>query len=280
VELGCRIEQFRRNTSTPHTNRTNDTKAITKLRDEIALQMDGEFVECPVGTFVAHYLPFEPAESDLNAFIANATHAEQPPAAPSSLMPLDGARMTRTSSQGRTPSVIPPRSHHILEFVEGELRFIDYHAVPTTSGENKTYSYLERIMRVISEATVDGRPQNGYHYHACPNATVTSEIPGANKIDGCIVSDLFVTANGQVDVKATGIAVAFEYKLESGPNSNLERVTEVRFDPASPLPRFAENHPQNNKQVVSANVQIMNDDVRRMFSYRVSGNTGKNERAS
>ena len=65
-------------------------------------------------------------------------------------------------------------------------------------------------MRVISEATVDGRPQNKYHYHACPNATVTSEIPGANnKIDGCTISDLCVT-DGQEDVKATGIAVVFE----------------------------------------------------------------------
>jgi hypothetical protein len=49
--------------------------------------MDGEFVECPVGTFIVHYLPFEPTESDLSTFLAKATYTEPAAAQPSEKTP-------------------------------------------------------------------------------------------------------------------------------------------------------------------------------------------------
>ncbi|KAJ3532810.1 hypothetical protein NMY22_g7598 [Coprinellus aureogranulatus] len=110
-----------------------------------------------------------------------------------------------------------------------------------------TFEDLGGVMDAVSKAKVNGRIRNAFQYRACPQAIMSSEKPGLkNKIDGCIISSTLTPSNGSLDFAPTGIAVIFNYKQDPVDAVNC------------------------NDQVVSANVQIMNDDARRMFTYGVT----------
>ncbi|PPQ81544.1 hypothetical protein CVT25_013426 [Psilocybe cyanescens] len=44
---------------------------LTQLRSQIATEMDGEFVRCPVDDFIKTYLPFAPDEAERKYFVDN-----------------------------------------------------------------------------------------------------------------------------------------------------------------------------------------------------------------
>ncbi|KJA29937.1 hypothetical protein HYPSUDRAFT_247131 [Hypholoma sublateritium FD-334 SS-4] len=133
---------------------------------------------------------------------------------------------------------------HLMLRQDGLLRFKDFVNISDRidASEKVAYEHLVAIADSIGryELIPEGRSRNRYHYRKFPGATIRSNIAGSNtKIDACITS----SAEG-LPPTTSSIAVPAEYNLH----------TADRYD--------------NNRKVVSANVQIMNADPRRMFTFR------------
>ncbi|KDQ22368.1 hypothetical protein PLEOSDRAFT_1098298 [Pleurotus ostreatus PC15] len=198
--------------TTPRTVRTagGDT-GISKLRDHIAEQMEGEFSIVSVEAFMSHYLPFEPTEDDVKD----------------------------------TEKSLAEMKLSVLVEVDGELRFHEFLVPPCNANGTETPSYrpLEDISRAIASVPVEGRTRNEFSFRVCPNTVIKSQIAGSdNRVDGCFTSE----DPESKTLDTSRLACILEYKLN--------RLQEV----------------ENNKQALSASVQIMNDDVRRMFTYGIT----------
>ncbi|KAF4582549.1 hypothetical protein EYR38_002675 [Pleurotus pulmonarius] len=198
--------------TTPRTVRTagGDT-GITKLRDHIAEQMEGEFSIVSVEGFMSHYLPFEPAEDDVKD-------------------------MEKTLSE---------MTLSVLVKVDGIHHFHKFRTPPCTIDGQETRSYkpLDDICSAIASVPVEGRTRNKFSFRVCPNTIIKSQIAGSNnKVDGCFTSE----DSESKTLDTSRLACILEYKLN--------RAQEI----------------ENNKQALSASVQIMNDDVRRMFTYGIT----------
>ncbi|KAF9481791.1 hypothetical protein BDN70DRAFT_919607 [Pholiota conissans] len=123
--------------------------------------------------------------------------------------------------------------------VEDRRIFKEFKDVPSEAmtTENMYFRTLQTIADKISSVQLMRRPLNRFNFRLCPNSQIASGILGSNnKIDTCITPD------DSNSLTAIGIAVAFEFKMNAKELSN-------------------------NAQVVSANVQIMNDDPRCMFTF-------------
>ncbi|KAF4563843.1 hypothetical protein EYR36_003087 [Pleurotus pulmonarius] len=126
----------------------------------------------------------------------------------------------------------------ILVKVHGNLRFRAFPVPPCKIGG--TYRPLDDISRAIASESVEGRTRNAFSFRVCPNTVIKSQITGSdNKVDGCFTSE----SPDSTTLDTYHLACILEYKFDS--------TQEI----------------ENNKQAVSASVQIMNDDVRRMFTY-------------
>ncbi|KAL4259859.1 hypothetical protein AB1N83_008984 [Pleurotus pulmonarius] len=129
----------------------------------------------------------------------------------------------------------------ILVKVHGNLRFRAFPVPPCRM--DGTYRPLDDISRAIASVPVEGRERNEFSFRVCPNTVIKSQIAGSdNKVDGCFTSE----SPDSTTLDTYHLACILEYKLDS--------TQEI----------------ENNKQAVSASVQIMNDDVRRMFTYGIT----------
>ncbi|KAF8176470.1 hypothetical protein BJ912DRAFT_1045964 [Pholiota molesta] len=183
------------------------TTARTRLHEEIAAEMEGEFIITDVQNFIKSYMPFEPTDVDVDAVVNSPSGKET---------------ITRDADQ----------CLRFTEFMDADV------------GTEKVYFQpLQTIADRISSTEVNGRTRNKFNFQLCPESFIASNTPGQNNmIDACIALD---------DTEATilttaGIAVVFEYTMNS--NKSFE----------------------NNMQAISANVQIMNDDARRMFTFGIT----------
>ncbi|KAF4563844.1 hypothetical protein EYR36_003088 [Pleurotus pulmonarius] len=129
----------------------------------------------------------------------------------------------------------------ILVEVHGNLRFRAFPVPPCKIG--RTYRPLDDISRAIASGSVEGRTRNEFSFRVCPNTVIKSQIAGFdNNVDGCFTSE----DPESKTLDTSRLACILEYKLDS--------TQEI----------------ENNKQALSASVQIMNDDVRRMFTYGIT----------
>ena len=163
--------------TTPRTIRSNGGQLkITDLRDEMAIQMEGEFTFTKVANFVEFYMPFEPTDDNVNTFVKS--------------------------------ELFPASEEPIMFHTEHGLRFTDFPVAPSKSvgTENVCFQPLQKIANRISSAEVGSRTRNKFNFQLCPNSPIASDIPGSNNmIDACITSDDTI-------LTATSIAVVFEFK--------------------------------------------------------------------
>ncbi|KAJ8701489.1 hypothetical protein PTI98_000259 [Pleurotus ostreatus] len=133
----------------------------------------------------------------------------------------------------------------ILVEVDGNLRFHEFPVPPSNANGTETPSYrpLKDISCAIAYVPVEGRKRNEFSFRVCPNTVIKSQIAGSdNRVDGCFTSE----DPESKTLDTSRLACILEYKLKP-----LQKV-------------------ENNKQALSASVQIMNDDVRRMFTYGIT----------
>ncbi|KDQ22354.1 hypothetical protein PLEOSDRAFT_1068715 [Pleurotus ostreatus PC15] len=133
----------------------------------------------------------------------------------------------------------------VLVEMDGDLRFHEFVVPPCNANGTETPSYkpLEDISCAIAYVPVEGRKRNELSFRVCPNTVIKSQIAGSdNKVDGCFTSE----DPESKTLDTSRLACILEYKL-------------------NPLQEV-----ENNKQALSASVQIMNDDVRRMFTYGIT----------
>ncbi|KAF4563857.1 hypothetical protein EYR36_003101 [Pleurotus pulmonarius] len=133
----------------------------------------------------------------------------------------------------------------ILFEVHGNLRFHEFLVFPCKIDAKETPSYgaLHDISRAIASAPVEGRKRNNFSFRVCPNTAIRLQIAGSdNKVDGCFTSE----SPDSTTLDTSRLACILEYGLN------------------------AKQEIENNKQALSASVQIMNDDVRRMFTYGIT----------
>ncbi|PPQ88968.1 hypothetical protein CVT25_005067 [Psilocybe cyanescens] len=130
------------------------------------------------------------------------------------------------------------------------LRFTKYESPPTTAcSEMATYADLKKISDAIGDYDYPKRTRNEFHYQNTPHSVIDSDILGStHKVDACFTSDPAPPArsNTKFRLNTTAMAVPMEHKLT------------------------VQQEYENNRQIVSANVQIMNDDVRRMFTFGIT----------
>ncbi|KAH9487287.1 hypothetical protein JR316_0001357 [Psilocybe cubensis] len=237
----------------PQTNcADNTTENLSTLRSQIALEMNDEFIECNVDVFFKHYLPFEPSEAAVEECVLRLLRKDHASNG-------DAGECFRPKQAPRTPrrcARIKPL--HKLDYNTGHpvlsevvltvgypdtpgLRFTDYMKRPGSHGsvEKTVYAPLKTIADAIGSysETCDGRARNNFQYLHCPQTVISSDIGNSkSRIDACF-------SNGGSDLHTKYIAVPIEQNVS------------------------AANRDSNNRRVVSANIQIMNDDVRRMFTY-------------
>ncbi|KAJ8507002.1 hypothetical protein ONZ45_g10579 [Pleurotus djamor] len=134
---------------------------------------------------------------------------------------------------------------HLMKRTGKKLRFAKFMTTPTAGKglEDELYAPLEDIGKAV--AAFKGwrdHTRNQYDLVPCPKNGIRSQINGSNnKIDGC-----YKKRSDETAINAHEIAVVIEEKLD---------------------PKFTI---QNNLQAASANVQIMNDDPRRTFSFSMT----------
>uniref|UniRef100_A0A8H7Y5C7 Protein kinase domain-containing protein n=1 Tax=Psilocybe cubensis TaxID=181762 RepID=A0A8H7Y5C7_PSICU len=131
-----------------------------------------------------------------------------------------------------------------------KLCFNHYRAPPTTaSSEMETYKSIQDIAHAVGLYAHPTRKRNQFHYRDTPYSHITSETFGStHKVDACFTSDPTPSRsnNKAMKLNTTSMAVPLGFKLSS-----------------------SKRH-ENNKKIVSANVQIMNGDVRRMFTFGIT----------
>ncbi|KAH9487289.1 hypothetical protein JR316_0001359 [Psilocybe cubensis] len=243
-----------RRSETPQTNCADNTNEnLSILQSQIALEMKDEFIECSVDVFFKHYLPFEPSEaaveecilkllckdtSPIGDAVDNFPSPEQAPATPK-----QSARIKPLHKLDYNTGH-PVLSEVVLTVGYPDtpgLRFTDYMKRPGSHGsvEKTVFAPLKTIADAVGSYsnTCDGRARNNFQYLHCPQTVILSDIGNStSRIDACF-------SNGGSDLHSKYIAVPIEQNVS------------------------AANRDSNNRRVLSANVQIMNDDVRRMFTY-------------
>ncbi|KAH9474514.1 hypothetical protein JR316_0012975 [Psilocybe cubensis] len=121
-------------------------------------------------------------------------------------------------------------------------------AVPGKKNEMEVFAPLVNIANNIGKYVYQHQPglagptpiRNKFKYRNVPYSSISSDILGSNhKVDACFTSD------HDNFLSTWGTAVSIEQKVKVN--------NEQRLD--------------NMEKVLSANVQVMNDDVRRMFTY-------------
>ncbi|PPQ78291.1 hypothetical protein CVT25_011750 [Psilocybe cyanescens] len=140
------------------------------------------------------------------------------------------------------------KPNSIMTGVDRSLRFTDYSTPPGSQmTEMKTYEDLERIGASIGQYSYPNHNRNQFHYRHTPDNHIYSKISGSShKVDACFTSDPLIPGTNKIRMNTTSMAVPMEHKLS----------VNQRFD--------------NNTKVVSANVHIMNEDVRRMFTFGIT----------
>ncbi|PPQ81910.1 hypothetical protein CVT25_013763, partial [Psilocybe cyanescens] len=116
--------------------------------------------------------------------------------------------------------------------------------------EMELYAPLEPISKSIAGFDLDdlGRKHNKFNFRNVPHNTIKSDINGSNhKVDACFTTDEKVEL-GDHRISTWGMAVPIEQKVSTSKTDRLD----------------------NNEKILSANVQIMNDDIRRMFTFGIT----------
>lgn len=198
--------------------------------------MDEEFVICDIDVFMNHYLPFVPDDDNVESCL----------------------------NMHLTPNGFIDDSDKLVFKLKGGDN--------DQRNEKQVYAPLADIAKYISaykfpDSGDSTRQRNEFHYRNVPDDTIKAHIKGSdNKIDACFTKDKELPKGKGLDRRLAtwAIAVPIEQKLTT------ERIqwVDVRVSVEFVLLRA---HPfwQNNQKIVSANLQIMNDDVRRMFTFGV-----------
>jgi hypothetical protein len=230
--------------------------------------MNGEFSKCSVQSFFATYLPFSPSESDVDAFVATQTASMKAESAAVHQASESAHGGNRRQSTRLASKPIPPPTEEqapiLITNANDQVLFRDFQSIPTPQDgtEIATYQRLQEIADAVSNATVSNRSRNELVFQCCPNKPIASDIYGSNnQIDGCILAG--VTTGRTLD--AHNIAVVFEFKLGNAPDVVVSTIVAQIHSLFTELCKI-----KNNQQAVSANVQIMNDDLRRTFAFGVS----------
>ncbi|KAF4623621.1 hypothetical protein D9613_001484 [Agrocybe pediades] len=213
---------------TPKTSRFNaGSKSIASQRPDIADEMSDEFIVCDFNTFCDGYLPFIP----------------------------DGQLITQCVENMKTPNEKGECIITELLHEEGatELRLNAFLDPPPNITEPALFNALTKFSMVIERLTIPGRSLH-FKFYDCPNNVVTSDVEGGgNKIDGCFVKEEVYPHLPRPDNPAP----TEMYKLH---NTHIAVPGEWKKN------RTRKNEVENNLQLVSAVVQIMNDDARRLFT--------------
>ncbi|KAH9476608.1 hypothetical protein JR316_0010521 [Psilocybe cubensis] len=205
---------------------------IVQLRNQIAREMDGEFITCPVESFMETYLPFVPTEKETQYFVKKLL--EDIP-----------------TGRGAGPYALRSDTDPIPSVLTGDETNFAFRAYPPkkkmavlTDNEIAVFKGWEKIAETIGNIDYPGqRNRNKFSYVNVPYKPIDSPNRGSNnKIDAAFVAAF----EKNKPLLTTDIAVVMEHKLSESQKR------------------------QNALQAVSANVQIMNDDVRRMFTFGIT----------
>ncbi|KAH9485693.1 hypothetical protein JR316_0002604 [Psilocybe cubensis] len=211
---------------------------LVDLRPTIAKEMDGEIVECSVEDFITTYLPFAPNEEQTQRLVQQLLQ-EQPPA---------GGKVATRSTKAPRPSIlVGNKDQYTFRSYPNEKGDVK---LSSHGSENVAFRGWSAIAEAIAAAApAIGRQVTQFKYHDIPNKRIASDILGSNnRIDAGFIRNFPGTSS---EPRTTDIAVVVEFKLAT----NLKQA--------------------NARQAVSANVQIMNDDVRRMFTFGITAESSE-----
>ncbi|KAF4623317.1 hypothetical protein D9613_001526 [Agrocybe pediades] len=212
---------------TPNTFRSSaGSESPTQQHPDIADEMADEFIVCHFDKFIDTYLPFNP----------------------------DDQLITQCVEKMKTPN--EEGECIITEFLndEGanELRLNAFPDPPRKTPEPALFTALTEFSMAIEHLTIPGRSLR-FKFYNCPDDVVASDLEGGgNKIDCC-----FVKEHVYPHLPRNNPASTEKYKLH---NTHIAVPGEWNENHTS------EDEDDNNRQLVSAAVRIMNDDARRLFT--------------
>jgi len=174
---------------------------ITKLRPQIGVEMDPEFLTCSFGNFQGH-LPFCPDNRAMETCLE---------------------KLTKKSGQGKAI---------LVNLRNGRYRLNDFLESGKGVSELVRHGFVEKMSAQLQRCKLDDRTPT-YRYFDCLNATIHSDIEGfTNKIDGAMIS------KNSAEHSTTNIAVACEWKTESSESVKLD-VSAITF--SHPVMMMANN---------------------------------------
>lgn len=223
-------------------------------------------------------MPFYPSDTDADKFMQEqlaaeslddeATDATTADHQATEVAEDDTFRRESTRLATKTQEAPLEQQSLMIRNADRQAVFRYFQSIPTPRDgtEAVIYQHLEDIADSISNANVTDRSRNELFFRCCPNKHIVSDIDGSNnQIDACISTHR--TVQNVPRLEAHNIAVVFEFKLNNAP----ELVVSTNTLTVATMPTHEIYiQIQNNQQAVSANVQIMNDDLRRTSAFGVS----------
>uniref|UniRef100_A0A8H7XX27 Fungal-type protein kinase domain-containing protein n=1 Tax=Psilocybe cubensis TaxID=181762 RepID=A0A8H7XX27_PSICU len=207
---------------------------VQRRQQHIVREMDSEFkfIRCPVESFMNTYLPFVPNDKETQYFVQQLLQGT-----------LTGAGNASHSSDVTTRPVLS-----VLTGNETTFAFRDYPLQRKRGRQSNSkitvFRGWEKIAQTIGNIEYPGeRKRNKFSYANVPNKRIASSNRGYNnKIDAAFVA----ACDTHKPLQTTDVAVVVGHKVA------------------------ASHTRQNALHVVSSNVQIMNEDVRRMFTFGIT----------
>ncbi|KAH9476609.1 hypothetical protein JR316_0010522 [Psilocybe cubensis] len=198
--------------------------------------MDSEFkfIRCSVESFMNIYLPFVPNDNETQYFVQQLLQ--------------DTSTGSRAGNASHSSDVATRPVLSVLTGNETTFAFRDYPLQSKRGRQSNSkitvFRGWEKIAQTIGNIEYPGeRKRNKFSYVNVPNKRIASSNRGYNnKIDAAFVA----ACDTHKPLQTTDIAVVVGHKVAASHNR------------------------QNALHAVSANVQIMNEDVRRMFIFGIT----------
>lgn len=204
--------------------------AQAELRDEIARWMKSETLYCTDEHFLVHYLPPIPETVDVEEVVTDL---------------LEAGYLEEVHEHGET-----------------YLALAAFAIKPSEVKADPFFSHLVDVATAIREAI--GPSRNSFQLRMDPGAQIKSSRHRTTfGVDACMTA----SAEASATLRSTDIVVPFGFTIHRDHQTKQEVGDNVLLVKARELTTL---NSQNRRRVVSAAVQIMNDDARRNFVYAVT----------
>ncbi|KAF9537885.1 hypothetical protein CPC08DRAFT_771215 [Agrocybe pediades] len=212
---------------------------INDNRSDILEVMKPEISECSLDRFRDHYAPFKIPEDEVSAIIS---------------------KLLEKKTKKKT-------SYICTQSAEGKRVFTAFNKPPGPKNEDGKYRPLEDIALAIAEAALEvdefaSKRTLNYFFRCCSRTQLRSDTAGSDHLVDGVFEKCCTCGHEEAHTLSRHSKV-----VQNHANSDVIQMRNIASVFEFKTKETDANKYDNGKKVVSASVQLMNEDPRRMFSY-------------